>query len=230
MRNAIAGGVFSVLMMASGAHAAANIALGAPTTSSSVNNAYGYTFTSNAVTDGVKNDSAPGGVYSYWLAQDGVTSAFVTIDLGASYNITGFTLTDTHNGSFYDRGTASFAIGVGSTAVGSQAAAVGGSPTATGSFSIAQWKALSDLSLSTAATGRYVTFQALSAYGNTSGDSAGNNTSNGSTAGNFPTLSVGLGEIAIAGTLVPATVPEPISLAILGAGMVGLLAMRRRSV
>jgi hypothetical protein len=230
MRSAIAGGLFSVLMMASTAHATTNLALGQPTTSDSVNNAYGYTFSSSAVTDGVKDDSAPGGVFSYWIAQDGVTSAFVTIDLGAVYNITGFTLNDTHNGSYFDRGTNAFAIGIGSSAGSSQAAALS-SPTVSGSFSVAQWKDLSDLSVEAAGTGRYVTFQALSAYGNATGDTTGLNTSNGSTVGGFSSLSVGLGEFAVAGTLVqPVGVPEPISMAILGTGLVGLLAMRRRSI
>jgi hypothetical protein len=224
MRSAIVGGLFSILMMSSAAHALPmNIALNQPVTSSSENNAYGYTFVAGAVTDGKSGDTQPGGIYSYWIAQDGVTSAFVTIDLGATYNITGLTVEDTHNQTYFDRGTNAFAIGFGGTALAAQNSA-SSSPVTTGAFSVSDWKSLTDVSITAAGTGRFVTFLALSSYSNSPGDSTGNGTASPST------MSVGLNEIQVFGTLPNAAVPEPISMVLLGSGLLGLIALRRRSV
>lgn len=222
MRSAIVGGLFSILMMSSAAHALqTNIALGAPVTSNSENNAYSYTFSGSAVTDGKTGDTSPGGIFSFWISQDNVTSAFVTIDLGATYNITGLTVEDTHNGAYFDRGTNAFAVGFGSTALTAQAAA-SGSPVTTGAFTVAQWQNLTDVSVTAPGTGRFVTFLATSAYGNSTGDNTGN--------GSVHSFSVGLNEIQVFGTLANASVPEPISMALLGSGLLGLIALRRRSV
>lgn len=224
MRSAVVGGLLSILLMSSVAHALpTNFAFTKSVMSDSENDHYNYTFIGGAVTDGVTKDTRPNGIFSFWLAQDQVTSAYVTIDLGDTYNITGLTVEDTHNQQYFDRGTNAFAIGIGNTALNSQSLAFA-NPATTGAFTVDDWKNLTDKSITAAGTGRYVTFQALSAYGNTLYDATGTGNANPST------LSVGLNEIQVFGTLANAAVPEPMTMTLLGSGLLGLIALRRRSL
>lgn len=227
MRSAIAGGLFSVVMMASTAHATTNIALGATVVANSTSVTYGDGGNPSAIVDGITGDSTTGSGVSYWVGQDyqfgNTETGYVTIDLGGTYNITGFTLTDTHNAQYFDRGTKDFVIGVGASASDALLNATGGNAAATSAFSLTQWQQLTDLTVGTSATGRYVTFYALTDWSNDPNAPGGDGTSA------WPTRSAGLSELQVAGTLVSA-VPEPISMAILGTGLVGLLAMRRRNV
>ncbi len=62
-------------------------------------------FPASRVTDGKLTDSFAD---SYWLAPDGVTNAYVTVDLGESVDIQTLALRNTHNGQHNDRGTRDF--------------------------------------------------------------------------------------------------------------------------
>jgi hypothetical protein len=225
MRSVIAGGLLTVLMSTT-AFATTSLALNAPiaAVSSEYNVNSSYYFQGSYINDGVGGATAntsTGPNYGFWVADSGVTSAYVTIDLGASYNIGSFVVQDTHNQVFYDRGTKDFKIGVGSTAALALANAQGGSAAASGTFSVSDWKNLTDVTLNTSATGEFVTFLALTAYSNAVFDSTGNGTTFGGTS------SVGLNEISV---FAATGVPEPISMAVLGSGLIGLAALRRRRV
>ncbi len=56
--------------------------------------------------------SAEGIPVTYWANKDntGNLPIYITIDLGAPYSISDFSLFNTHNGNWYDRGTGSFSI------------------------------------------------------------------------------------------------------------------------
>jgi len=57
------------------------------------------------------SDIGPAGNYQYWIAQEGgPANAFITVDLGAAYSLTGFDLFNTHNAGYGDRGTGDFTI------------------------------------------------------------------------------------------------------------------------
>lgn len=205
MRNVIAGGLLSVLMMSTAAHATPSPI--ASTTVVDFSTAY----------PGYAADNVVGGNPSlYWLLADGVTTGFVTIDLGATYNISSLIITDTHNGIYNDRGTNAFTIGFGSSAMAAET-----SPAVySGNFLYADWLNSTPMTINVTGTARYVTFDINSAYGNST-DQATFVTDGSRSVGG------GLASISVLGAL-PSAVPEPISMAILGAGLLGLVGVRFR--
>jgi hypothetical protein len=73
-------------------------------------------FPASRVTDGKLTDSFAD---SYWLAPDGVTNAYFTVDLGESMDIQTLTLRNTHNAQHNDRGTRDFQVWASNSVDGS---------------------------------------------------------------------------------------------------------------
>jgi hypothetical protein len=83
----------------------------APTAVIGSSGAYDPRFVAGNILDqqtGTINETFANG---YWINPDnGPANAYITIDLGAAYSLTGFELFNTHNGNYGDRGTGAFTI------------------------------------------------------------------------------------------------------------------------
>jgi PEP-CTERM motif len=216
------GGVALALSLATGAHAA-QIAL-AP---SNVIGASGFYTACCAFQAGNIFDQQTGPVTEtfgagYWLNPDnGPTNAFITIDLGAVYDLSQVDLFNTHNGGYQDRGTGDFTI-MGSNSVtdlgGGDFALVGGVVVASGTLAPEFNTATTITDQSFAATGsfRYLSFDPTSV-----------------SVGGAPCCGAnvyGLDELRVSGVSGGA-VPEPASWALMigGFGMAGAMLRRRRA-
>jgi hypothetical protein len=155
----------------------------------------------------------------YWLNPDnGPAGAFITIDLGAVYNLGGIDLFNTHNGPYQDRGTGDFTI-TGSNSVtdlgGGNFALDGATVVASGTLNPEFNTAETIAAQSFAASGafRYLSFNPTSV-------SAGGASCCGANVYGLDELRVFSG----------AAVPEPATWALMigGFGMAGAMFRRRR--
>jgi hypothetical protein len=162
------------------------------------------TFPCSNVDNGQTGDTGSPYNWSFWLSPQGTTTGqYVTINLGSVNSISQITVEDTHNRGYYDRGTQDFTIGVSNNGVNF-------TTVVTSAFTVAEWQNLTDVTFNLATSGQYVEFTAV-----------GPNPCYGC-------ASIGLNEMSVYGS--PASLPEPASMALLGAGLVGLgLSRHRRS-
>lgn len=156
---------------------------------------------------------------TYWLNPDnsGASTVYITIDLGASYRIEELVLFNTHNDSWFDRGTGAFTVLAGNAVVadgannfrltGSTSLIVSG---ALGAVSTAVPPGQSFL-VSDASMYRYLSFQPSSVASLQTAPS---------------TTAYGLNELRVFAT----AVPEPSQWAMFGAGLlaIGSMVKRRR--
>ncbi len=147
----------------------------------------------------------------YWLNPDnGPANAYITVDLGAVYNLTGVTLYNTHNGPYADRGTGDFQIfGSNSVAGG---ALVGGTSLLSATLTPEVSGDPTAQAFTLSGSYRFISFNPTSV-------SVGGNPCCGANV-------YGLDELKVFGTAVPE--PATWALMIAGFGMTGF-AMRRRS-
>jgi hypothetical protein len=155
----------------------------------------------------------------YWLNPDnGPADAFITIDLGAVYDLSSVDLFNTHNGGYQDRGTGDFTI-TGSNSItdlgGGDFALVGGVVVASGTlapeFNTAA--TITDQSFAASGSFRYLSFNPTSV-------SVGGSPCCGANV-------YGLDELRVSGN----GVPEPASWALMigGFGLAGAMLRRRRA-
>jgi hypothetical protein len=220
---AIAGAALALSLAAGGAHAA-QITL-AP--SSVIGDSGHYTacctFQAGNIFDqqtGAVTEAFGGG---YWLNPDnGPATAFITIDLGAVYDLSSIDLFNTHNGGYQDRGTGDFTI-TGSNSVtdlgGGDFALVGGVVVASGTlapeFNTAA--TITDQNFAAVGSFRYLSFNPTSV-------SVGGSPCCGTNV-------YGLDELRVSGSAAGA-VPEPASWALMigGFGMAGAMLRRRHTM
>ncbi|MEF7617131.1 discoidin domain-containing protein [Aquincola sp. MAHUQ-54] len=180
------------------ANAATNVALGKATSSSSI---YDDRFVSGNVVDGniIDSDSP----FGYWLSgEGGVAGEWVQVDLGGQFSIDSFSLFNTHNRDWQDRGIQGFTLSV-------SADGTAFTDVASTSFTNAQWLDQTALSIDPASTvlGRYVRVTANSCFG---------------------CSGVGLAELQVYGV---SAVPEPGTYALMALGLaaLGMVARRRQA-
>lgn len=156
---------------------------------------------------GVVTESFGGG---YWLNPDnGPVNAYITVDLGAVYSLSGVTLFNTHNGPYADRGTGNFQIFGSNTVAGG--ALVGGTSLLSATLSPETSGNPAPQSFALGGSYRYISFNPTSV-------SVGGSPCCGANV-------YGLDELKVFG----ATVPEPATwgMMIVGFGMVGFATRRR---
>jgi hypothetical protein len=138
------------------------------------------------IVDGNFGDNERTGGWSYWLADDSIIGAEVTIDLGRTYKIDKIALQDTHNRGWRDRGTRDFLITAATAADGPFW------PIASGAFSHHEWAKLSIKTIpiddGIRNIARYVRVRALTGWGG---------------------RGVGLNEVQVFGVPAIETVPVP---------------------
>lgn len=162
MRLTVLAAVFLQLVMGTQTYAGlVNVSLNKPVTCSGYYNDFGQVFPCSNVTDGKTGDTGTGlpGDLSFWLSPDFTSvGQYVTVDLGAQYDIVSIVVEDTHNRLFYDRGTGQFTIDV-------SADGVIFNTVVNSAFSQSDWLNLTDLAFDVTATGEFVRFTAQSLQG-----------------------------------------------------------------
>jgi hypothetical protein len=146
----------------------------------------------------------------YWLNPDnGPVNAYITVDLGAVYNLSSVTLFNTNNGPYGDRGTGNFQIFGSNTVAGG--ALVGGTSLLSATLNAGANGNPAAQSFTLGGSYRYISFNPTSV--SVSGTPCcGANV-------------YGLDELQVFGAAVPE--PAALSLMILGFGLVGFAARRR---
>lgn len=172
---------------------------------------------SGTVIDGAQGDQL------YWLNPDnGPLDAYITVDLGDVYSLHRFTLFNTHNSQYADRGTGAFSIvGSNSTSGSGSGTTLGGTifTLASGSLASETYDPLTPQVF--AASGpavRYIQFRPTSV-------NAGNN-------GIYATPCCGPNVYGLTELRVNAAVPEPATWAmmIIGFGAAGSMIRRRKAL
>lgn len=88
-----------------------NLALNKPVTGSSYyQTSVDESFPFDNIVDGRLDDTGTPGDWSFWLTPTGVPEGFFTIDLEAPYLVQSFSLQNTHNRQYNDRGTKDFHV------------------------------------------------------------------------------------------------------------------------
>lgn len=148
----------------------------------------------------------------YWINPDyGPANAYITVDLGAAYNLSGVTLFNTHNSSYRDRGTGNFQIFGSNTVAGG--ALVGGTSILSATLNAGATANPVAQSFTLGGSYRYISF---------------NPTSVAASGNSCCATGYGLDELRVFGAAVPE--PGAWSLMIVGFGLVGFAARRRVAV
>lgn len=198
---AILGALLLALPFGSAQATPTNVALGKTVIGTSYYNGGSEVFPYAAIVDGRTTDTGTSSNWSFWLSAGGqISGQWVQVDLGQIYSLSSIVLYDTHNRGYNDRGTQDYHVAVSSN--GLNFTTVG-----TGTFTNTEWlNQLADTITLTTTSARYVRFYADTAYGSGS---------------------VGLAELQVWGDQVPASAPEPGTVALTLIGL-ALPALRRR--